>query len=174
MRFRHVSLSLFVTFNFFPLARGQQTSTLPRSAYKRWLREDVYWILSDSEPREFRQLVADDQGDRFIAHFWERLNPNPGSNENSFQQLHYRRLALSDKHFSAGIEGAKTDRGRIDVVIGPPDSISVPSQPGDPPEEDWFRHHVPRVGDNISVKFVDDCYCGAYELKAPLSLNRQP
>jgi GWxTD domain-containing protein len=86
--------------------------------YRKWLSEDVAFIITKKEFREFRQLVTDDQRDQFIAEFWEHHDPRPGSNENVFKQEHYRRLAFSNEHFAAGIPGDKTDRGRIYVIFG--------------------------------------------------------
>ena len=139
--------------------------------YKRWVNEDVYWIITPKERREFVNLVTDDQCLKFVADFWERRNPTPGSKENEFKREHYRRLAFSNEHFAAGIPGSRTDRGRIYVVYGSPDSIRVPSKPGDSPEEDWFYGHIDGAGDDVILKFVDDCFCGAYELKqAPAAM----
>ncbi len=129
---------------------AQHTRTPPAiSAYETWLKEDVYWIITLEEQKEFRQLVTGDQRDRFVTDFWERRHPNPRDIRNSFKEEHYRRLAFANENFAAGIEGSKTDRGRIYVVYGPPDSISKHAQSNAQQAETWFYRHIKGIGDNI-------------------------
>jgi len=156
---------------------GQNASGLQLGPeYKKWLNEDVRWIITRKEFREFRQLVGNDQRDQFVTQFWERRNPHPDTNANSFKQEHYRRLAFSNEHFAARIAGDHTDRGRIYIIFGPPDSIKGSATPGNSPQENWFYQHIEGVGDNISLEFVDECFCGAYELtnEPPEMNSREP
>ena len=165
MSLRNVCLAVSITIGFFAPLNAQDASTTPAtSVYQNWLKEDVHWIISPEEQREFRNLITDDQRDKFVSDFWEKRNPHPGK-ENAFKEEHYRRLAFANENFAAGIEGSLTDRGRVYVVYGPPDSISKHSRSSGPPGETWFYHHLEGVGDDISVTFVDECACGAYELK---------
>lgn len=56
-------------------ASGQPCSGAYLSpAYKKWLNEDVHWIITTKERKEFLSLVTDDQCSQFIAEFWERRN----------------------------------------------------------------------------------------------------
>ena len=137
--------------------------------YKKWLTEDVRWIITTEERKHFMRLTSDQDRDRFIAAFWERRNPNPRSEENAFKEEHYRRLAFANEHFAAGKAGFKTDCGRIYVVYGPPDSIVArPATAANPPDELWLYHHMKGGGDEVHLKFVDNCYCGDYHLETPL------
>jgi GWxTD domain-containing protein len=139
---------------------------LLRPEYKKWLEEDVHWIIGADERRDFLNLVTDDQRDDFIVKFWERRNPHPSEKPNAFKQEHYRRLAFSNEHFAAGIAGWSTDRGRVYITYGPPDAIRVvPAAAGRAPEENWLYTHLERVGNDISLEFVDEYQCGAYELR---------
>jgi GWxTD domain-containing protein len=94
-----------------------------KGAYKTWLEQDVSYIISDEERRAFRTLSNDEERDAFIENFWLRRNPNPDSPENEFREEHYRRIAYANEHYPAGKPGWKTDRGRIYISWGPPDSI---------------------------------------------------
>src|SRR5437868_2574957 len=83
--------------------------------YKKWLDEDVRWIITDEERAAFRQLSNDEERDQFIETFWLRRDPTPDSAENEFKEEHYRRIAYANEHYASGIPGWKTDRGRMYV-----------------------------------------------------------
>jgi GWxTD domain-containing protein len=147
-----------------------------KGAYKTWLTQDVTYIISDEESKAFKTLSNDEERDAFIENFWLRRNPNPDSPENEFREEHYRRIAYANEHFAAGKPGWKTDRGRIYISWGKPDSIdSHPSggsyqRPIDEgggetstfPFETWHYRYLEGVGENIDLEFVDSCQCGDY------------
>jgi GWxTD domain-containing protein len=88
-------------------------------------------------------------------------NPNPGSRENEFKEEYYRRIAYANKHFvsleiteagrlgpaTSGIPGWKTDRGRIDIMYGPPNEVDSHSgDGGTAPFEDWTYNYIDGIG----------------------------
>jgi len=91
--------------------------------YKKWLDEDVRWIISDEERAAFKQLSNDEERDQFIEGFWQRRDPTPDTVENEFKEEHYARIAYANEHFAAGIPGWKSDRGRMYIMYGKPDEI---------------------------------------------------
>ena len=91
--------------------------------YKKWLDEDVVYIISDEERKAFKQLSNDEERDQFIEAFWQRRDPTPDTEENEFKEEHYRRIEYANEHFAAGIPGWKTDRGRMYIMYGPADEI---------------------------------------------------
>jgi GWxTD domain-containing protein len=147
-----------------------------KGAYKTWLEQDVSYIISDEERRAFRTLSNDEERDAFIENFWLRRNPNPDSPENEFREEHYRRIAYANEHYPAGKPGWKTDRGRIYISWGPPDSIDShpsggsyqrPIEEGGGststfPFEVWHYRYLEGLGENIDLEFVDTCQCGDY------------
>src|SRR5271170_186774 len=147
-----------------------------KGPYKKWVNEDVHWILTDQELKAFKSLSNDEERDNFIEQFWLRRNPNPDSPENEFREEHYRRIAYANEHFAAGKPGWKTDRGHMYISFGKPDSIdSHPSggayeRPMDEgggetstfPFEVWHYRYLEGIGDNIDLEFVDSCQCGDY------------
>ena len=147
-----------------------------KGGYKKWVDEDVRWIISDEELAAFKQLSNDEERDQFIEQFWLRRNPNPDSPENEYREQHYQRIAYADEHFAAGKPGWRTDRGHIYIAYGKPDNIdSHPSggqyeRPMDEgggststfPFEIWHYRYLEGVGDNIDIEFVDSCMCGDY------------
>jgi len=147
-----------------------------KGAYKKWLDEEVPYIITDEERKAFRSLSNDEERDAFIEQFWQRRNPNPDSPENDFKEEHYRRIAYANDKFAAGKPGWKTDRGRIYIEYGAPDSTdSHPSggtyeRPMDEgggetstfPFEVWHYRYLEGIGENIDLEFVDTCQCGDY------------
>jgi GWxTD domain-containing protein len=147
-----------------------------KGEYKKWLNEDVRWIITDEESKAFKSLANDEERDQFIEQFWLRRNPNPDSPENEFRDQHYARIAYADEHFAAGKPGWLTDRGHIYIAYGKPDSIDShpsggsydrPMEEGGGntstfPFETWHYRYLEGVGDNIDIEFVDTCMCGDY------------
>jgi len=146
--------------------------------YKKWLDEDVVYIISPEERSAFKQLSNDEERDNFIEAFWQRRDPTPDTPENEFKEDHYRRIAYANEHFAAGIPGWKSDRGRMYIMYGQPDEIeSHPSggtyeRPFDEgggetstyPFEDWRYRYIEGIGDQIIIEFVDTCMCGDYHM----------
>jgi GWxTD domain-containing protein len=146
--------------------------------YKRWLDEDVKWIISDEELSAFKQLSNDEERDQFIEQFWLRRDPTPDTVENEYKEEHYRRIAYANEHFAAGIPGWRTDRGRIYVMYGPADQIDSHPSGGNyirPPQEGggststypfetWRYRYLEGIGQEIEIEFVDTCMCNDYHM----------
>src|ERR1051325_7274952 len=82
-------------------------------ADKRFLSEDAAYIMTPEERDAFKKLKTRAERDAFIAEFWRRRDPTPDTEENEFREEHYERIAYANEHFSSGIPGWKSDRGRI-------------------------------------------------------------
>lgn len=154
---------------------AQKASSVTNEPYKKWLNEDVRWIINDQELAEFKKLPDDIQRDHFVEAFWERRNPNPDALNNTFKEEHYRRLAYANQHFAQGTPGWKTDRGRLYIMYGPPDRV-VPHagvyksprpgelQKGAYNSEEWRWKYIEGLGCNAILVFEDTCGCGEYHL----------
>src|SRR6185437_3102935 len=146
--------------------------------YKKWLDEDVRYIITDEERTAFKQLSNDEERDQFIEQFWLRRDPTPDTVENEFKEEHYARIAYANEHFAAGIPGWKTDRGRIYIIYGKPDEIDAhpsggtydrPQEEGGGttstyPFEDWRYRYIEGIGNEVIIEFVDTCMCGDYHM----------
>jgi GWxTD domain-containing protein len=146
--------------------------------YKKWLDEDVRWIITDEELSAFKKLTTNAERDQFIEAFWQRRDPTPDTAENEYKEEHYRRIAYANEHYAAGIPGWRTDRGRMYVMFGPPTSIDAHPMGGPYqrsaeegggqtetfPFEVWRYRYLEGIGQEIEIEFVDDCGCGAYEM----------
>src|SRR5215469_7546756 len=71
------------------------------SPYKKWLEEDVPYIITPEEEAAFKQLSDDEERDQFIEAFWQRRDPTPDTVENEYKEEHYRRIAYANEHFGA-------------------------------------------------------------------------
>jgi GWxTD domain-containing protein len=148
------------------------------SQYRKWLDEDVVYIISPEERSAFLHLATNEEREQFIEQFWQRRNPDPDSADNSFKEEHYRRIAYANEHYSSGIPGWKADRGRIYIMWGPPDEIDShpsggsynrPSSEGGGetstfPFEDWRYRYLEGIGENVELEFVDPTMTGEYRL----------
>lgn len=149
-----------------------------KDAYKRWLNTDVDYIITKEEKRAFLALQTDEERENFIENFWRRRDPNPDTEENEYREEYYERIAYANEHFTSGIPGWKTDRGRIYIAWGKPDSVEShpsggaydrPSYEGGGstttyPFEVWFYRHLDDVGDGLEIEFVDPTGTGEYRI----------
>ena len=151
------------------------------STYKKWLNQDVRWIITPEELSTFKQLSNDEERDQFIEQFWLRRDPTPDTPENEYKEEHYRRIAYANEHFAAGKPGWMTDRGRMYIVYGPPDEIDAhpsggqynrPMEEGGGetstyPFETWRYRYIEGLGSHsqeVMMEFVDTCMCGDYHM----------
>jgi GWxTD domain-containing protein len=159
-------------------ANAKATKQELSSTYKKWLNEDVRWIITPEELSAFKQLSNDEERDAFIEQFWLRRDPTPDTPENEYKEEHYRRIAYANEHFPAGVPGWRTDRGRIYIMYGPPDQIDAHPSGGmyertmeegggstsTFPFEDWRYRYIEGIGQEINLEFVDTCMCGEFHL----------
>ncbi|HVW86449.1 MAG TPA: GWxTD domain-containing protein, partial [Bryobacteraceae bacterium] len=146
--------------------------------WKKWLNEDVSYIITDEERKAFKQFNTDEEREQFVEQFWLRRDPTPDTVENEFKEEHYRRIAYANEHYASGIPGWKTDRGRIYITFGPPDEIdSHPSggtyerpaaegggETSTYPFEDWRYRYIEGIGNDVNIEFVDPTMTGEYRM----------
>lgn len=161
--------------------RRQRERALKReleTPYKKWLAEDVAYIITPEEREAFKHLNTDEEREQFIEQFWLRRDPTPDTVENEYREEHYRRIAYTNERFSSGIPGWKTDRGRMYIMWGPPDEIESHPSGGSyerPPEEGggttstfpfekWRYRYLEGVGQEVLLEFVDPTMSGEYRL----------
>jgi GWxTD domain-containing protein len=146
--------------------------------YRKWLNEDVTYIITDEERQAWKRLSTDDEREQFIEQFWLRRDPTPDTEENEYKEEHYRRIAYANEHYASGIPGWKTDRGRTYIVYGPPDEIEShpsggtyerPFEEGGGttstyPFEKWRYRYIDGIGNDINIEFVDTTMSGEYHM----------
>ncbi len=81
-------------------------------------------VMSREEIDIFRHLPDPESRAEFIAHFWDKRDPDPATPINEFKQEFYQRIEEANRFFRGeGIPGWKTDRGRVYIYLGKPDKI---------------------------------------------------
>ncbi|MEE9217443.1 MAG: GWxTD domain-containing protein [Acidobacteriota bacterium] len=131
---------------------------LPPQLLDRWEEGPVRYLLSASQSREYRALSTDQQCAAWIARFWAELDRTPGTFHNEVRHEYWSRVRHSNVRFTGSTKpGWKTDRGRIYILLGPPDDIETfavrsgnearfdPRYTGDAPAG-YPRHTIPPRG----------------------------
>ncbi len=103
------------------LALGSQADKLSPE-HRKWLEEEVVYIITDKEKDVFLTLETFEDRERFIQAFWGRRDPNRATPENEFRDEHYRRIEFANLNFSKQTSrpGWKTDQGRMYIILGKP------------------------------------------------------
>jgi GWxTD domain-containing protein len=158
--------------------RERNVKTEKSKMFKNWINEDVAYIITDDEKRAWKKLQTDEEREQFIEGFWRRRDPDPDTELNEYLEEHYERVAYANQHFTSGIPGWKSDRGRIYIMYGAPHekethpsggSYERPSYEGGGstttyPFEIWFYRYLPGIGSGIEIEFVDPTGTGEYRI----------
>lgn len=131
----------------------QDPDELPKK-YRKWLEEEVVYIITEEERDGFLQLTSNELRDKFIDHFWEIRDPTPGTRANEFKIEHYERIEYANKYYGvrSAQNGWRSDRGRYHILLGKPKQRSeYPNNTLVYPAELWF-YQVPK-GTTGAVNF---------------------
>jgi len=92
--------------------------------FQRWLDQDVVYIITDDERKEFLALTTDEEREKYEDSFWEVRNPKHNSEHNAYKDEHYARIEYANAHFGrdSNTPGWKTDMGRAWILFGAPSS----------------------------------------------------
>ncbi len=124
---RNVNKSIFFTFCVWFLLGC--ASTLIRDSYYYDFYEKVRPLMTEEELEAYRHLPDAAEKERFMTEFWAVRDPDPLTVDNEFKQEFEARLAYAEEHFGSRtgsqtvdtLRGWSTERGRIYLVLGPPD-----------------------------------------------------
>jgi GWxTD domain-containing protein len=157
--------------------KAAQTKTTPSKVvlperYRRWLDEEIVYLITKRERDVFLQLRTDRERDIFIEAFWKHRDPSPGTPQNEAEEEHRRRLDHANKFYGRSVPqpGWKTDRGRIYILLGAPRNIEqYDSVNGVYPTEIWFYLGDPALGlpTAFNVIFFRKDGVGDYILYSP-------
>lgn len=170
------------TANLQERASAAQRKKEPLSEWsKQWLEEVVPYIITDAEREVFISLPTEVDRGKFIESFWKNRDPDPQTPENEFKIDYYNRVALANKFFGySGIQGWRTDRGKIYIMLGPPSEIQREMSPTQTtysafhgPKEVWNYWGLPnpKLPYNMEFVFVDKFGSGNYVLENSLRLT---
>ncbi len=152
--------------------RGVEDYEAPIGA---WREGPVRYLLTKGEDDAFRALATDPERALFIQRFWASRDPNQETPENEYRTLFYRRVLEANRMFNESTKaGWKTDRGKIYILLGPPDELDR----NDPLLTGyetilWTYRNPPAglgLGTQSAIRFVRD-RSGEYRLSSDLRLS---
>jgi GWxTD domain-containing protein len=163
---------MLTTFLCIYAAAEKKAKDLP-PIYKKWLEEEVVYIILPVEKDVFLKLDTDRERERFIDAFWKHRDPNPATPENEFKTEHYRRLNYVNHFFGRETPkpGWRTDRGRIYILLGEPNDIRrFEGKSMTYPAEIWFYQGKTDLGlpAGFNLVFFQKGGSGEYKLYSPL------
>lgn len=126
MMMRRLVISILFLFLFIPLQAKKERVQIPER-YKKWVGEEVVYIITPNEKDVFLKLETDREREVFIEAFWKQRDPTYGTPRNEFKEEHYQRLQYANEFFGRGTPrpGWMTDQGMIYIILGPPKTIDT-------------------------------------------------
>jgi GWxTD domain-containing protein len=83
------------------------------------------WLLTPAERSEIAKLKTPEEAKNYVALFWARRDPTPGTPHNEFRDVFEARVLAADKYFTQGtVQGSKSDRGKVYILLGPPSNLT--------------------------------------------------
>ncbi len=106
----------------------------------------ISYIASNREMREFRDAVSVDERMDLWKRFWERRRQDPDDTANDAKTEFFRRVRRANQlYHSGGMEGWRTDRGRIYIKFGPPDQVDESPATGYQRAREVWRYYSTRA-----------------------------
>jgi GWxTD domain-containing protein len=141
--------------------------------FKKWLNEEVVYIIAPMEKEVFLKLRTDRERELFIEAFWKHRDPTPGTPQNEFKTEHYRRLNYVNHFLGRGTPkpGWKTDQGRMYIILGEPNDIErFEGKSTTYPVEIWFYQGKTELGlpPGFNLVFFRKGGIGEFKLYSPL------
>src|SRR6185436_16344941 len=92
------------------------------------------FLMSREELAAWKSINNDKDAEAFIATFWARRDPTPGTPANEFRSEFEARAKYADEHFGEGrTKGSLTDRGRVFLLLGSPTVVRKSGGTSAPP-----------------------------------------
>lgn len=156
-----------------PLAAAKlKISDLPEK-YRRWLTEEVVYIITPVEKNAFLQLDNDREREIFIQAFWKQRDPNPNTEENEFRVEHMERIAYANQWYGREepAPGWRSDQGRIYIILGKPNQVDKYYNLTEVKNmEVWFYSPKPEMGlhNAFNVVFFKENPTETFRLYSPI------
>lgn len=163
-----------------PLLSGQakkNANDLP-DRHKKWVTEEVVYIISPKEKDVFLRLETDRERDIFIEAFWKQRDPTPNTPANEYKEEHYRRINYVNNWFGkeSPEPGWRSEMGRIYIILGEPKSIEKYENETEVyPTVIWFYEGMEKFGlpNAFNVVFFKQDAVGEYKLYTPIRYGPQ-
>lgn len=107
--------------------------------------------------------TPEEKVDRYLE-FWKKRDPTPHTEENEMRNEYYRRVNYANENFSHYVEGWRSDRGMVFIILGSPNNVDRhPFALESKPYEVWQYYEL-----NRTFVFVDETGFGDYRLITPM------
>ena len=130
---------------------------------RNWYEGPVRYLLSREEEKQYRALATGEERLRFIEDFWARRDEDPSTPANESEIRFWKRVSEADGSFhDAPYPGWKTDRGKLHILLGPPDEIREGQVTGplgkEVPYAIWFyqRPRFEGMDRDTEIRFLRD------------------
>lgn len=124
----------------------------------------MVYIATGTELDEIKDSKTKEEKIQKYLDYWKKKDPDPQSEDNPVFDEYYRRIAFANENFSHYIEGWRTDRGMVYIILGAPNNIDRhPFEYDSKPYEVWEYYEL-----NKSFVFLDETGFGDYRLITPL------
>lgn len=142
-------------------------------AHRKWIEEEVPYIITDREKEVFLSLSNEEERDRFIDAFWARRDPNPATPVNELKEEHDRRIEHANQFLGRETfrPGWRTDRGRYYILLGEPKIVQRFSGKNEIVDSElWFYQGMGEKGlpDSFYLLFFQRNGVGEFELYHPI------
>jgi GWxTD domain-containing protein len=154
-------------------AGGELISASTKQFVSRWegvpstitdLDKAVDQLIYIANPDEISYIEdAEDRNEktRRFVEFWKKRDSNPADEYNAVFNEYFNRVAFADENFTSySIEGWRSDRGMVLIILGLPNNIDRhPFEYHSKPYEIWQYYDL-----NRSFVFIDNSGFGDYRL----------
>jgi len=126
--------------------------------------KQIEYIASSGEVKEMLTAKIGER-ERLWNEFWESKDPTPEDRINEFKIAYFERVDFANRNFSRGslFEGWRTDRGKVYIILGPPDNIvDEPFNPSGSAYQIWYYYEK-----GYNLIFVQRYMTGDYQLENP-------
>jgi GWxTD domain-containing protein len=175
IKIKNINIYLFLFFFIFlaSFTHASINSDKYDSNHKKWFKL-VKYIITPTEKKIFNSLKSEKDKNAFIKLFWKQRDPTPGTETNEYKIEIIKRFEYANKYFGRGTprEGWQTDRGRIYIILGPPQKIEkFDSINGLFPTIVWDYYGLNILGipKNLTIAFFKRNGFGEYVLYDPAS-----
>jgi len=126
--------------------------------------KQIEYIASSGEVKEMLTAKIGER-ERLWNEFWDSKDPTPADGINEFKIAYFERVDFANRNFSRGslFDGWRTDRGRVYIILGPPDNIvDEPFNPSGSAYQIWYYYEK-----GYNLIFVQRYMTGDYQLENP-------
>ena len=93
--------------------------------FTEWAQGPAQFIMTKEEAAQWKSLRTDDEAKAFVALFWARRDPTPGTPRNEYKEQFDAAVAFADKNLATNkrVRGSMTDRGKTLILYGQPKKV---------------------------------------------------